>query len=143
MRKLINDAGLALVKHFEGFRSKAYKCPGDRWTIGYGHTLGVYQGMQITKALAEVLLLNDLESSELAVHSLTEVPLNGNQRSALISFVFNLGAGNFKRSTLRRKLNTGDYDAVPEQLRRWVRGGGQILPGLVRRRKAEAKLWST
>ncbi len=139
----INDAGLALVQAFEGFRAEAYRCPAGVWTIGYGHTVEVAEGDRITLEDAEVLLRSDLARSEAAVDRLVTVPLSDNQFSALVSFCFNLGEGNLASSTLLRKLNAGNYDAVPSQLARWVKGGGRTLPGLVRRRAAEAALWAT
>ena len=111
--------------------------------MGWGHTSQVWDGMVISDGLGDELLRNDLHNAELAVANLIDVPLTSNQRSALISFTFNVGAGNLQRSTLRKKLLAGDYDAVPDQLLRWTKGGGKVLPGLVRRRKAEAKLWSS
>jgi lysozyme len=149
MNRSINRAGLELVKRFEGFYSDAYLCPAGVWTIGYGHTAGVYQGQTITEDEAEHLLAEDLGGSASDVERLITVQLSENQFAALVSFTFNVGGGNLQNSTLRRKLNTGDYEAVPFELNRWVKatdpatGKKVTLPGLVRRRAAEAELWLT
>lgn len=138
----INEAGLALIKEFEGCRLEAYQCPAGMWTIGYGHTRGVAYGQSITQAQAEELLLQDVAQAANAVRNLVKVELNDDQLAALTSFVFNLGAKNLADSTLLRRLNEGDYECVPEQLERWVYAGGKKLPGLVRRRQAEAALFT-
>jgi lysozyme len=144
MRK-VNKAGVDLVKQFEGFRSDAYLCPAGVLTIGYGHTKGVVHGQKITKAEGEKLLQADLEEAGIAVERLITVPLNDNQFAALCSFTFNVGDGNLGASTLRRKLNQGDYAVVPSELGKWVKatvnGVKQTLQGLVRRRAAEGELW--
>lgn len=140
---LINQAGLDLIKRFEGFRSEAYRCPAGVLTIGYGHTEGVQPGDTVSLDRAELLLRRDLQWAADAVDDCIDVPLTANQRAALISFTFNVGAGALKRSTLRKRLNAGECDAVPQELARWNRGGGTVLRGLVRRRAAEAELWQT
>lgn len=141
MARKTNKAGVDLIKHFEGFRADAYLCPADVWTIGYGHTGGVKHYQKVTKEEAEQLLREDLSDAEAAVVRYITVSLTDNQFSALTSFTFNLGAGNLKSSTLRRKLNAGQYDAVPSELARWVKSGGRTLQGLVRRRAAEGELF--
>jgi lysozyme len=143
MPRKTNKAGIELIKHFEGLHTEAYLCPANVWTIGYGHTQGVRKGQVITEAEAEQFLIEDLSSAESSVERLIACALNENQFAALVSFTFNLGAGNLKTSTLRRKLNGGDYDAVPSELARWVKAGGKTLPGLVRRRAAEGELFVT
>jgi len=137
----INKAGLDLIKHFEGFRAQAYICPAGVWTIGYGHTSGVSSGQRVTEQKAEQLLHEDLADAQAAVERYIAVPLTDNQFAALVSFTFNLGAGNLKTSTLRRRLNTNDYDAVPSELARWVKANGKTLEGLFRRRAAEGELF--
>ena len=138
-----------LVRHFEGLRLKAYRCPAGVWTIGYGSTSGVTPGDTITAEEAEELLEHDLTEAAMHVDRLVRVPLNENQRGALASFVLNLGAIAFMSSTLRDLLNKGQYDAVPRELRRWTKARHPStrqlveLPGLVRRREAEAALWLT
>lgn len=142
-RKRINDAGLALIKEFEGFRSRAYRDPIGVWTIGYGHTRGVRPGDVITQDRADAYLRDDVRIAEADVERGVEVQLVDNQFSALVSFVFNVGGDAFRKSTLLRLLNAGGYTAVPGQLARWTKAGGRELPGLVRRREAEARLWRT
>ena len=148
MSREINQAGLDLVKSFEGFYADAYICPAGVLTIGYGHTGGdVADGQCINKATAEELLSKDMESAAASVERLVTVPLSGNQFAALASFAFNCGAGNLHDSTLLKKLNLGDYDVVPTELCRWVKatdpatGKKRTLAGLVRRRSAEGALW--
>ena len=133
--------GVELIRHFEGCRFDAYLCPAGVWTIGYGHTADVKEGDSIDQKAAEAFLIEDLESFEQAVTRLVEVPLTQQQFDALVSWTFNLGAGNLAESTLLRKLNNYQYAEVPEQMMRWVRAGGQVLDGLVRRRAAEAALF--
>jgi lysozyme len=142
MTRRINDEGLALIKQWEGLKLTAYLCPAKVWTIGYGSTLGVTESMKITKAKAEKLLLKDLERFEAAIERLVSVPLNDNQFAALVSWAFNVGEGAVAKSTLIRKLNAGDYDAVPQELARWNKAGGKVLTGLSNRRAAEAGLWA-
>ena len=133
--------GVELIRHFEGCRFDAYLCPAGVWTIGYGHTADVKEGDSIDQKAAEAFLIEDLESFEQAVTRLVEVPLTQQQFDALVSWTFNLGAGNLAESTLLRKLNNYQYAEVPEQMMRWVRAGGQVLDGLVKRRAAEAALF--
>ena len=137
----ISQEGVNLIKHFEGCRLEAYLCPAGVWTIGYGHTKGVKEGDAIEQEAAEAFLIEDLEAFEQAVARLVKVPITQQQFDALVSFTFNLGAGNLERSTLLEKLNGYQYIEVPEQMMRWVRAGGQVLDGLVKRRAAEAALF--
>ena len=137
----ISQEGVDLIKHFEGCYLDAYLCPAGVWTVGYGHTKGVKEGDAIEQEAAEAFLIEDLESFEQAVTRLVEVPLTQQQFDALVSWTFNLGAGNLAESTLLRKLNNYQYAEVPEQMMRWVRAGGQVLDGLVKRRAAEAALF--
>jgi len=138
-----NTLGIDLIKRFEGLNLTPYRCPAGVWTIGYGHIRTVREGMKITEADAEYLLKSDLEISEKIVSRLVEVPLTDNQFSALVSFVFNVGGGNFERSTLLKLLNRGWYEQVPAQFMRWNKAGGSVVTGLTRRRTAEAQLWNT
>lgn len=142
----ISAAGINLIKEFEGVRLKSYKCPAGVWTLGVGHTSAagppeVKPGMTITEAEALKILRNDLKKFEASIDSMVRVPLKQNQYDALCSFIFNVGAGAFQKSTLLKKLNAGDYAAVPQELMKWTKAGGKELPGLVRRRRAEAALW--
>jgi lysozyme len=135
------DEGIALIRHFEGCRLDAYLCPAGVWTIGYGHTKGVKEGETIDQEAAEAFLIEDLEEFEGYVTEMVEVPLSQSQFDALVSWTFNLGPGNLERSTLLAKLNQREYTDVPFEIKRWTRAGGVILPGLVKRRNAEAALF--
>ncbi|MBF2035158.1 MAG: lysozyme [Leptolyngbyaceae cyanobacterium T60_A2020_046] len=142
----INADGLLLIKTFEGCELRAYQDSVGVWTIGYGHTSmagppTVTPGMTITEAEAEAILRRDLGKFEAGVRDLVKVPLNSNQFSALVSFSFNVGLGALGGSTMLRKLNAGDYAGAANEFPRWVRAGGQTLPGLVRRRNAEQALF--
>jgi GH24 family phage-related lysozyme (muramidase) len=136
-----NQAGLDLIKSFEGLRLTAYICPAGVPTIGYGTTSGVRMGDRITPAQAEALLRRDLAKFEQAVDQAVKVTLNSNQFSALVSFTYNVGAGAFQRSTLLKLLNQGNYQAAAQEFMKWNRGGGRVLPGLTRRRLAEQRLF--
>jgi GH24 family phage-related lysozyme (muramidase) len=141
-----SEAGLRLIKEFEGFRSKAYVCPAGVLTIGYGHTSAagdpaVVRGMEITNGVAHEILRSDLERFERGVTSLVKVDLDQNQFDVLVSFAFNCGLGNLKKSTLLKRVNAKRFEDVPAELMKWTRGGGKVLPGLVRRRRAEAEMW--
>lgn len=138
----ITQAGLNLIKEFEGFSPVVYNCPAGHPTIGYGHLIKPYERFEcISESKAEDLLREDVQIAEQAVQRLIDVPLIDGQFDALVSFTFNLGAGALAESTLRRKLNNGSYDEVPEQLMRWVYAGGKKLKGLIRRREAEVGLF--
>lgn len=137
----ISQTGLDLIKRFEGLETKAYRCPAGILTIGYGHTTGVKEGDTCTPEQAEVWLREDCQVAELTVSANVNVHLNQNQFDALVSFIFNLGSGNFVKSTLLKKLNTSDYRGAADELDRWVNAGGRKLPGLVKRRVAEKALF--
>lgn len=144
LNRRINAAGLALVKQWEGLKTRAYRDVGGIWTIGYGHTSAagaptVTSTMVITEAKAEEILRADLAKFEERVARLVKVPLTDNQFAVLVSFDFNTGG--LGKSTLLKKLNAGDYDAVPAELMKWVNAGGKRVKGLVNRRAAEAGLW--
>lgn len=132
-----------LVHNFEGCRLRAYRCPGGQWTIGYGHTRGVTPEMQCTCAQAEEWLDEDLAEAARTVDELVKVPLTNNQREALIIFVFNVGANNFRYSSLLRYLNAGDYERAAKEFDKWIYSKGATLPGLITRRLAEKELFTT
>ena len=139
----ISQAGIALIKEFEGLRLEPYHCSAGVLTIGYGSTgAHVVAGKAITEAEAEALLVKDLARFEAGVSELITKPLTQGQFDALVSFSFNLGCGALEESTLRRRLNAGEdpNTVFPQELPKWVKAGGQALPGLVRRREAEVKL---
>ena len=137
----VSYKGVNLIKQFEGCRLEAYRDPVGIWTIGYGHTEGVKQSHKITQHQAEILLEVDLEEFEDYVNEYVTSSLNQNQFDALVSWVYNLGPGNMRNSTMLKVLNEGKYDEVPYQIKRWNKAGGQVLRGLVRRRDAEAELF--
>lgn len=143
MSRRINHDTLEKLKQWEGLRLEAYRDIGGVWTIGYGHTgPDVHEGLVITAKRAELLLLADLERFERAVDQGVTVPLTDNQFGALVSFAFNVGVSAFLGSTLRKRLNAGDYEAVPGQLVRWNKVGKKVSKGLTARRAAEAGLWA-
>ena len=135
------QAGLALIKQFEGCRLAAYQCSAGVWTIGYGHTAGVYKGMKISQAQADEYLKQDVAKFEKYINNPSYVPftdkLNQNQFDALVSFAFNLGQGNVKKLCTGRTMNQ-----IPSAMQRYCRAAGKTLPGLQRRRKAEAALYN-
>lgn len=136
-----SSKGIEFIKRHEGFRARAYKCPAGVWTIGYGHTRGVNNGDVITKEQGERFLIQDLQTAEREVNSHGLI-INQNQFDALVSFVFNVGVGNFSRSTLLRKLKVNTNDStISYEFSRWKNGGGKVLPGLVKRRKEESELY--
>jgi len=131
-----------LIKFFEGFEGKAYLCPANVWTIGYGRTRDVKEGDRITEAQATRDLLEELEEFRHQVINSVKVDLTQNELDALTSWTYNLGVGNLNSSTLLKKLNTGDKNSVPSEMLRWNKASGRVLEGLTRRRQAEADLWT-
>jgi len=142
MPRMINSAGLALIKEYEGYSGHAYADTGGVATLGWGHTRGVQMGQSCTPEQAEVWLEADLESAEKDVTAAVKVPLTDNQYAALVSFTFNLGGPALRKSTLLRLLNAGDYAGAGGQFKFWVYDNGKKLKGLIRRRAAEEALWS-
>ena len=138
----------ALLKKFEGCKLKAYRCPANICTIGYGHTSAagapaVMDGMTITQRQADDILRQDLVKYEAAVQGLVTRTLTQHQFDVLVDFAYNAGIGALKSSTLLKKINAGGFDAVPSELMKWTKGGGRVLPGLVRRRQAESAWWAS
>ena len=138
--------GVALIKRFEGLELEAYQDIAGIWTIGYGHTgPDVKPGMKITEAEAEALLKRDLKPREEAVARLVNVPLNQNEFDALVSFVYNVGAEAFRKSTALKRLNKNDRIGAAEALTWWNKAtvGGVLreVAGLTRRRAAERALF--
>lgn len=136
-------AGIDLIKRYEGFGAKRYICPAGLPTIGYGHVIlaGEKFPAVMTKTQAEKLLALDLKKYEAPVNKLVRVPLTQGQFDALVSFVYNIGAGKFQSSTLLKMLNLGDYAGARGQFMRWNKANGQVLAGLTARRAAEANLF--
>lgn len=139
----INEEGLELIKHFEGFSPVLYLCPAGKKTIGYGHVILKNEKFPelITEKQGEELLLKDLRKFEESVKRLIKPALNKNQFSALTSFTFNLGPAALQRSSLRRKINSGYINDAPEEFLRWVFVSGKKYSGLYRRRIAEKQLF--
>jgi len=140
-----SQAGIDLIKEFEGIELTAYPDPGsggEPYTIGYGHTGGVRPGDRITEAEAEDLLKQDLAKFEQGVERLVVVQLGQGEFDALVSFAFNVGLGALEASTLLRRLNAGEPRCTVyyEEMPRWVNGANGPMPGLVRRREAEAEM---
>ena len=136
MNQTTNQAGLQLIESFEGLRLNSYQDSVGVWTIGYGHTQGVKQGQTITQQQAQAFLQQDLGVAEAAVNRLG-LTLTDNQFAALVSFTFNLGAGNLN------KLMKNGLAAVPDRILLFDHAGGRALPGLTRRRQAERALYLT
>lgn len=140
----INDAGLALIKSFEGCSLTAYWDKyGQVWTIGYGHTGDVVAGQVINQGQADRLLMEDLDSFELCVNNAVNRDLTPNQFAACVSLAYNIGCGEFQISFVLRCINAGDLVSAAQGFSHFETSGGVRLPGLVNRRNAEAKLFST
>ena len=133
--------GLALIKKFEGLELEAYQCAAGVWTIGYGHTKDVQPGDVWSESHANHMLEVELEEFEEYINDNVTANLSQNQFDALVSWVYNLGPANLKASTMLKVLNSGDYEGVPAQIKRWNKAGGKVLQGLIRRREAEALLF--
>ena len=147
----VPKTAIELAKRFEGFERKVkrgteitaipYICPAGFWTIGYGHLCDAAHP-PITEGAAEIYLTRDLQTALVATLRYCPVLVTEpeGRLAAIVDFTFNLGAGRLQTSTLRRRVNQRDWPAAGTELRRWVYGGGKVLPGLVARRSAEAAL---
>lgn len=137
----VPKAAIDLARRFEGFYPRPYICPAGFWTIGFGH-LCKPDHPTVTKEQAETYLAQDLQKALMETLRYCPVLATEPERrlAAVVDFTFNLGAGRLQTSTLRRRVNERDWSGASEQLMRWVRGGGRVLPGLVARRKAEVAL---
>lgn len=148
------------IKQDEGVRSKPYQCPALLWTVGVGHVidpqhakvpmadrkqLPIPPGWDRVLSADEIddILRKDLARFESGVLRLIKVPLTQGQFDALVSFSFNVGLGNLQNSTLRMKLNRGDYEGASEQFLVWTKAGGRVLPGLVKRRTHEQEMFNS
>lgn len=137
-----SPAGISLIKRFEGFRSKAYLCPAGKWTIGYGHTAGVKQGMVISEAEGEAILRKDLAIFERFLSdALGETATSQNQWDAMLSLLYNIGPANFRRSSVLRNHLKRRLPEAANSFLLWNKGGGRVLAGLVKRRQAERQLY--
>lgn len=150
MKRSLSEEGADFIAGFEGFSARLYEDTAGHCTIGFGHQVhpGRCDGGEpkefrdgITRKRGLKLLQNDAETAGDEINSSVEVDLNRHQFDALVSFVFNVGTGAFRDSTLLRLLNKGRYESVPEQLKRWVFSQGQKLDSLIDRRKAEGRLF--
>ena len=138
-----SDKGLALTKSFEGLHLTPYQDCAGIWTIGYGHTGPTVSADQsITEPEAEALLCKDLADAVACVNHAVQSDISQNQFDAMVDFCFNAGRGNFLQSTLLRKVNRGDFPGAAAQFALWIHAGGNIVAGLVRRRKAEAAMFT-
>lgn len=136
----ISNNCVELVKQFEGFEAKAYKCPAGVWTIGYGHTLNVRPNDVITEPQASTLLEEELQDYATKVAKI--VPnASQNQFDALVSFAYNLGVNALGTSTLLKKHLAGDYKGAQAEFLRWDKAGGKVLAGLTKRRQQESALY--
>ena len=140
------EEGLALIRRFEGFSARSYRCPAGVWTVGFGHTSAagppaVSAGMTMTRGEANEILRRDSALFAGEVARSLQHELSDRQFSALVSFAFNVGIGNFRKSSVLAAVNGGDLAAVPRRLQLWVKANGRTLPGLVRRRAAEAEMF--
>ncbi len=141
IRMIYSKDGLHLTEQFEGCRLVAYQDQIGILTIGYGHTAGVYKGMTCTQAQAETWLMQDIDEAAHTVNRMVKARLTQPQFDALVDFVFNLGAGNFEKSTLLRLLNANSIRAASNEFEKWNRAGGIVRDGLTRRRFAEKNLF--
>jgi lysozyme len=144
----MTEEGFVLIKHFEGFRANAYRDAVGVWTIGYGHTAmagapDVKSGMTISASEGERILTRDVDVFARGVQQLVRVAISDTQFSSLVSFAYNVGLGNFRKSSVLAAVNRQDFQAVVRRLQLWNKAGGRVLPGLVRRRAAEAALFSS
>ncbi len=144
----MTDEGLDLIRQFEGFRAAAYRDPVGVWTIGYGHTSmagapEVTPGLTISENEAAQILARDVDQFARGVRALLRVDLSDGQFSALVSFAYNVGLGALKKSSVLTAVNARDFAAVPRRLQLWTKAGGHVLPGLVKRRAAEAALFTS
>jgi len=143
----VNKAGRDLIKHFEGCKLKAYKCPAGVWTISWGLTFypdgtKVKEGDVITQQQAEDYFNAIVDDFAKKVDALIKSNVTDNNFSALVSFAYNVGMGNFQRSTLLKKVNAKPKDpSIRAEFMKWTRANDKVLNGLVRRREAEAKLY--
>jgi lysozyme len=140
----LSPAGLLAIQRHEGLRLAPYQDAAGYWTVGYGHKMGPLDDSTetITSDRAAELLRADAETAVNAVNALVAVPLSQSQFDALVSFVYNVGAGAFRGSTLLRVLNDGDYAQAAGEFNRWNRAGGVVLAGLVSRRADESQLFA-
>jgi len=141
---LIFQEASNIIKTFEGLRLESYLCPAKVWTIGYGTTKGVKQGMKITQEQAEEMLKSDMQVFTSAVLQMVGNICNEYQIASLISFAYNLGVNSLRKSTLLKviKQNPQKFKPIEKEFMKWVNAGGKKLAGLVNRRKQEYQLYA-
>lgn len=138
---------IQMIKHHEGVRYKPYQCPAKLWTVGVGHVIGDGKSLppdwdrKFSTAEVDSILAADLQRFERGVLRYCRGPLTQGQFDALVSFAFNAGLGSLQRSSLRMKHNRGEKEAAAKEFMKWTKGGGRVLPGLVKRRSDEAALY--
>lgn len=136
-----SDNCIGVIKNHEGYKMKAYKCPAGVWTVGFGSTVGVTEGMVVTEQQAIEMLRKHLVSVERDLNNL-KLAINQNQFDALVSFIYNIGFGAFLKSGILRTIRANaNSPVIRTQFSEWVNGGGKRLPGLIRRRADETNLY--
>ncbi len=140
--RTISQRGLSLIQRYEGFSSTVYRCPAGRRTIGYGHMLTPGENFtRMSQEEAQNLLRQDVQSAENVIQRYVTVKLTQGQYDALCSFIYNLGEGNFRNSTLLRRINAGNFDEAANEFSRWIKANGLVLKGLQTRRAEERNLF--
>ncbi|MBD2156248.1 lysozyme [Leptolyngbya sp. FACHB-16] len=139
----ISEQGLALIKKYEGFRSRSYLCPSGTWTIGYGSTHDVTRGQWISEPEAAARLRREVQIYEHGVLAALKVEASQAQFDALVSLCYNIGVGAIARSSVMRFHNRRDFAAAADAFLLWNKGGGKEIPGLTRRRREERSLYLT
>lgn len=137
----ISENCLDLIKQFEGCKLKAYKCPAGIWTIGYGRTTDVHEGDTCTQEQADTWLTEEANEFAEQIEKMVKVPLTQNELDALTSFAYNVGIGNFSRSTMLKRINEANFEEAAPEFLKWNKAAGKVLPGLVKRRQAEMDLF--
>lgn len=140
----VSEQGVQFIAQHEGFSAQVYNDPAGNPTIGYGHLVMPGESFPggLTREQALQLLRTDLQTRVVPYLNQVRVPLTQNQVDALASFIYNVGGGNFSRSTLLQQLNAGKFQAATAEFGRWIYAGGRVQPGLVTRRAAEAALFN-
>lgn len=138
-----SNSGIRMIKSFEGLSLRAYRCPAGVMTIGYGHTGNVREGQTCTEMEAEMWLREDIRNAERTVGRIqASRPLRQNEYDALVSFAYNVGVNAFERSTLYSKVTADPDDpSIRQEFKKWIYSNGNVLPGLVSRRDAEADMY--
>jgi lysozyme len=140
----LNNGGITFIKKFESCRLSAYKDSKGVWTVGWGHTgKDVDSSTTFTQMQADIAFINDASKAVNAVNNLVKQLISQNEFNALVSFVYNVGEGNFKSSTLLKELNNGNYVAAADEFPKWNHSGGIVVNGLTKRRLAEKALFES